>query len=470
MTPEPNDDRRLTRIDVARQLAVSDSTVIRYEKAGYLTSHRVGPRMIRFWASDVSAFQNSRNQPIKLPPCQNTSIPRETRRAVESATLVPMGFEIYSKTKESARLILRVGRPLTYNAKFEIYRIYIGENGERATESGFPIGSSKSDISAGIIDVLPSDILFVEFEEGFTLSRKIVSFKVGHDFTVSLTNPAITPDLEDGLWAEIGSLGSKEIHPWSVRESLFRQFMQSPHKGWVKTVVEAQIEDWKGQSGENLIHYAPDLLTEDQLLRFPQKLPGSCLIYIKDRLSPEQLDHCITAAPDAAVMYAFELMTERHIDNAVEKCPEILLEYAASKLTDKHLRACAYASPETAFDVSRKMAPAVHALLFSYTIAILGDLWHETLFVDLQEEASKSLHDFPEVWLETYQGDQDRLMATLQQFLELDFGIKIQLDQAVGVPPPQIRFKEMITAPLRVRGRLTPTTISAEDSTSIFPS
>ena len=60
MNCEPHLPNRLTRVDVARHLACSISTVIRYEDAGLLTSHRSGPRMVRFWPADVIAFETAR--------------------------------------------------------------------------------------------------------------------------------------------------------------------------------------------------------------------------------------------------------------------------------------------------------------------------------------------------------------------------------------------------------------------------
>ena len=60
MNCEPQLPNRLTRVDVARHLACSISTVIRYENAELLTSHRSGPRMVRFWVADVIAFETAR--------------------------------------------------------------------------------------------------------------------------------------------------------------------------------------------------------------------------------------------------------------------------------------------------------------------------------------------------------------------------------------------------------------------------
>ena len=49
---------RWTRPEAAEHLRCSISSVIRYESEG-LESHRVGPRLIRFWATDVIAFKNT---------------------------------------------------------------------------------------------------------------------------------------------------------------------------------------------------------------------------------------------------------------------------------------------------------------------------------------------------------------------------------------------------------------------------
>lgn len=49
---------RWTRPEAADHLRCSVSSVIRYESNG-LESHRVGPRLIRLWATDVIAFKNT---------------------------------------------------------------------------------------------------------------------------------------------------------------------------------------------------------------------------------------------------------------------------------------------------------------------------------------------------------------------------------------------------------------------------
>lgn len=335
-----------------------------------------------------------------------------------------MRVEIRHQLEESAQLIFQVENPHIDVSTSEIYRIYNTDKGYRSKESGFLIGSPTSKVSAGIIDVRPADVIILKISTRRTFCDLYVAYRVAVDFAVTCIHPSLTADLEECLWSGIKALHTKQFQPLDVRESSFREFIQSPHTGWIQTVIDAQIQAWKTGDVKSLIRYAPDHLTAEQLLLQPHMHPDLCLIYIRDRLSADQINHCLFAAPEVAVMYAFDLMNSQQLKNAVEECPDVLLEHALSSLHERHLRACALASPGAAFEMRAKVSPPIHALLLSYTVDILGELDDQTPLEDLQNEITKSFEDFPEVWIKTYDGDRNRLLATLQIFLELDYGIK----------------------------------------------
>lgn len=62
MRNQPDNPILLTRAEVADILSCSNSTVIRYGKIG-LHSHRMGPRLIRYYKDDVFGFMNRRDKP-----------------------------------------------------------------------------------------------------------------------------------------------------------------------------------------------------------------------------------------------------------------------------------------------------------------------------------------------------------------------------------------------------------------------
>lgn len=79
MKPNPIENR-LTRQDVAAHLGCSVSSVIRYEEKELLKSHRVGPRLIRFWPADVVAFESAKKWST------STKHPRSSLRAAKSTS------------------------------------------------------------------------------------------------------------------------------------------------------------------------------------------------------------------------------------------------------------------------------------------------------------------------------------------------------------------------------------------------
>ncbi len=477
------DEESLTRDQTALFLKVSTSTVIRYEKQG-LRFFRQGARSVRYLKSDVLAFQRrhphgpslgqgrSSGSPAKLakqaPNSPSDSIWRssgQTRRQdapdhalspVTRETGLPsfMSFEVHSRTSESARLLLKVNRSLTNEEEMKVYRLCIDADGRQSTESGLFIGSPVLKVSAGIIDVLSDDVLVIEFRDHTALCRQQFIFRVDYDFKIQPTDSSLGDDCAEFVWPEISRREVRHIHqPFQLHESL-KDFIQSPHRGWIQPVVNAQLADWKTRNLQNLIRYAPDQVDDDQIYICAGMLPSLSLVHLRHRLSPEQLDQCMIAAPDTAVRYAFNHMSARHIAHAVQECPDVLLTHAASKMTEKDLRACAYEVPGIAFEVRKTMPPPIHALLMSYTIAILGELFDDTPFENLQDEATKSLHAFPDVWLKTYQGDRERLLATLRLFLELDCGAELQPNQPVGVPNPPEELATPDAVRLLVRGRI----------------
>jgi hypothetical protein len=360
-------------------------------------------------------------------------IPWKTPRCLNVPSLENVNLEIRHQTEKSAQLVFQVENPFAERSGSEIYRLHLNDEGARSKESGFFIGSRTSKVYCGIIDVNPEDLIVLRIANSRTFCDLQISFQVSADFSVICVHPSLTADAEEGLWPEIQSRGTKQFQSLDVREFRFREFIGSPHTGWIQTVVDAQVQEWKTRSVQDLIRYAPDQLTAEQIHLETRLQPELCLIYLCDRLSAEQKNYCLIAAPEAAVTHALDLMNTSHLKNAIEKCPDVLLQHAISNLNERNLRACALAAPGAAFEMRTKVSPPIHALLLSYTIDILGELWDETPFEELQNEVAKSFNDFPEVWIETYDGNRNRLLASLQVFLELDFGIKNHPPLEIGL-------------------------------------
>ena len=256
----PPDDEDLTRAQTALLLKVSKSTVIRYHKLG-LRYFRQGVRSVRYLKSDVLDFkrrhpngpslgrEKSPDSPDKLvkqaPNHSSDSIWRSSGQTkgqeapghvLSQATREPglpsfMSFEIHSRTNESARLLLKVNRSLGDEEEIKVYRLCIDADGRRSTEAGLFIGSPVLKVSAGIIDVLPDDVLVTEFRDHTVLCRQQFIFRVDGDFKIQPTDALLGDDCSELVWPEILRREVRQIHPTFQRQESLKDFIQSSHSG-----------------------------------------------------------------------------------------------------------------------------------------------------------------------------------------------------------------------------------------------